>query len=211
MRTILIIAALAGLVGAAVWKSSDTGLAVVSMPNAEDVVGVERTIEVIEHEATPSNSRRETGVEKQSKPPAKSVYYQWVDERGSVHFAGSLDEVPAAWRSRAGQIQLDSAAFNRTAVPAAKPVRPRPIAEAAPNNRNHDVTIYTAPWCGWCRKTIAFLDQRGIDYVNKDIDEDATYADELREKSGGTAIPFVEIDGEAIRGFDAGRMTALLD
>lgn len=161
--------------------------------------------------AIPNDASQRREVAEAAPPPAQSVDDQWVDERGSVHFAASLDEVPVSWRSRTSQVQLDSAAFNQIAVPAAKPARPRPIAGAAARNRNHDVTVHTAPWCGGCRKTVAFLDQRGIDYVNEDIEEDAAYADELREKRGGTAIPFVEIDGQGIRGFDGGRMTALLD
>ncbi|MEZ4280265.1 MAG: glutaredoxin family protein [Myxococcota bacterium] len=224
MRTIPILLVLAALVGA---HAHSRGFFVSAGETGAEMAGgepgapassphpTERLVEVDPQELvdghpneTDRASRDEASISAESGKP---TYYQWVDERGSVHFAGSLDEVPAAWRSRAGQIQLDPGAFNRTSTPAAKPVRPRPIAEAAARNRNHDVTIYTAPWCGWCRKTIAFLDQRGIDYVNKDIDEDAAYADELREKSGGTAIPFVEIDGSAIRGFDPDQMTALLD
>jgi glutaredoxin len=146
-----------------------------------------------------------------SDESSPSTFYQWVDERGSVHFAASLDEVPASWRSRAGRIELESASFTRTATSAVKPVRPRPIVEVASASRAHDVTVYTAPWCGWCRKTLAFLDERGVDYVNKDIEADPDFADELREKTGGTAIPLVEIDGNPIRGFDPRQMTALLD
>lgn len=155
--------------------------------------------------AASAEARSESG---ESSP---STFYQWVDERGSVHFAASLDEVPASWRSRAGRIALESASFTRTATGAVKPVRPRPIVEVASASRAHDVTVYTAPWCGWCRKTLAFLDELGVDYVNKDIESDPDFADELREKTGGTAIPLVEIDGNSIRGFDPRQMAALLD
>ncbi len=146
-----------------------------------------------------------------SGEPSPSTFYQWVDERGSVHFAASLDEVPPDWRSRAGQVELESAAFIRTASAPVERARPRPVVEVASRSRTHDVTVYTAPWCGWCRKTLAFLDERGVGYDNKDIDSDPGYADELREKTGGNAIPLVEIDGHSIRGFDPQQMSALLD
>jgi glutaredoxin len=148
----------------------------------------------------------------------KRVFYQWTDARGSVRFAQSLDQVPAAWRERAGQVEVDTSAFQP------KPVRPgasgsrlarKPFAqEAAVEERRrdlHDVTVYTAPWCGWCRKTLAFLDERGVDYRNKDIEADEDYADELAEKSGGHSIPFVEIDGAQIRGYNPTKMAALLE
>lgn len=148
-----------------------------------------------------------------SDASAKSVFYQWVDERGSVNFAASLDEVPVAWRKRAGQVEFDASSFVKTGTSspsAARSRRQRSIPDTAPTPVR-EVTVYTAPWCGWCRKTLAFLDERGVDYVNKDIEADEEYADELREKTGGTAIPLVEIDGSQVRGFDPGEMAALLD
>jgi len=141
---------------------------------------------------------------------AKSIVYQWVDEKGTVHFAASLDAVPADWRSRAGQIEIGSAKPVQVASSTQLPIRPRRAVARAEPERRADVTVYTAPWCGWCRKTLAFLDAKGVDYVNKDIEVDAQYADELREKTGGTAIPFVEIDGNPIHGFDPAQMTRLL-
>lgn len=147
-----------------------------------------------------------------SAAPAKSIFYQWVDERGSVNFAASLDDVPVAWRKRAGQVEFDAGAFVQAdASSRAMPShRPQPLPDAAPN-RFREVTVYTAPWCGWCRKTLAFLDERGVDYVNKDIEADEEYAAELREKTGRNAVPFVEIDGSEVRGFNPAKMTALLD
>jgi glutaredoxin len=144
---------------------------------------------------------------------AKRTFFQWTDERGTVRFARSRDEVPPAWRERAGQIEVDTSAYQT------KPAAPRGASRraysdvAAPTRRAslHDVTVYTAPWCGWCRKTLAFLDERGVDYVNKDIEADDDYADELEEKSGGRSIPFVEIDGTQIRGYNPNEMAALLE
>jgi glutaredoxin len=133
----------------------------------------------------------------------KRVFYQWTDERGSVRFAQSLEEVPARWRAQAGRVEVDVSAYTK-AAPAGR-------ASSAYAKASHDITIYTAPWCGWCRKTIAFLDERGVAYVNKNIEADDDYADELAEKSGGHSIPFVEIDGTQIRGFNPAKMAALLE
>jgi glutaredoxin len=159
------------------------------------------------------------GVDEVGAPTSagKRVFYQWTDERGSVRFAQSLDEVPPAWRDRAGQVEVDTSKFQ--AIPAGSRAAARsaartPLARAAaaePRRDFHEVTVYTAPWCGWCRKTLAFLDQRGVDYVNKDIEADDDYADELAEKSGGRTIPFVEIDGTGIRGYNPREMAALLE
>ena len=73
-----------------------------------------------------------------------------------------------------------------------------------------EVVVYTTAWCGWCRKTLAFLDERGVRYVNKDIEANDGNREELIQKTGRTSIPVVEIDGEIIRGFNAARMEQLL-
>jgi glutaredoxin len=152
--------------------------------------------------------RAADGPDRGATGSGKSVFYQWTDDRGVVRFARSLGEVPAAWRERAGQIEVDADAFRPKTAPARAAAR-APAAETQP--RFHDVTVYTAPWCGWCRKTLAWLDAREIEYVNKDIEADADHAAELVEKSGGRAIPFVEIDGTQIRGFNPRQMSALLE
>jgi glutaredoxin len=146
---------------------------------------------------------------------SKEVYYQYVDDSGSVHFVQNLGEVPAKWQSRTGRIEVE-----RT-VPApgrggARPAATRRAAARRPSEKpsaypsGPDVVVYTTAWCGWCRKTLAFLDERGVRYVNKDIEANDWNRDELIEKTGRTSIPVVEIDGEIIRGYNADRMEQLL-
>ena len=120
-----------------------------------------------------------------------------------MRFARSLEEVPAQWRERAGQIEVDMSAFTRKSRAAAESSEG---AQAA-----HRVTVYTAPWCGWCRKTLAFLDERGVAYKNKDIEADDAFADQLIAKTGSRGVPLVEIDGSQIRGYNPGEMAALLE
>ncbi len=162
----------------------------------------------------------------QAKPdpePAGNVYYQYVDDSGTVHFVGSLEEVPGEWRDRAGRVEMAArtkpakkAKASRKAKARKQPTRrvaqrrarpePAPVARAS----FQDVDVYTTSWCGWCRKTLAHLDRRGVDYVNKDIEADDDYRDELIEITGRTSIPVVVIDGEVIRGYDPRKMDALL-
>jgi glutaredoxin len=72
------------------------------------------------------------------------------------------------------------------------------------------VVVYSTSWCGWCRKTMAWLDENGVAYENRDIERNPAWRDELLEKTGATSIPVVEIDGELIRGFSPDRMAELL-
>jgi len=145
----------------------------------------------------------------------KDVYYQYVDDSGTVHFVQNLADVPSDWQNKAGRIEVERTApalgggSSRPAATrraAAKRSNQKPFAyEAAP-----EVVVYTTAWCGWCRKTLAFLDERGVRYVNKDIEADEANRQELIEKTGRTSIPVVEIGGELIRGYNAARMEQLL-
>jgi glutaredoxin len=144
-----------------------------------------------------------------------ATFYRYTDESGSVRFVTSLAEVPARLRDRAqpvtnSRVQRAPAAAARKPAPRlARAERPAPAPRGLA--RNKEVIVYTTSWCGWCRKTLAFLDQNGVDYENRDIEADHAWRDELEEKTGSTSIPVVEIDGEIIRGYDPGRMKKLLE
>jgi len=153
------------------------------------------------------------------EPPAGSVYYRYVEAGGSVRFVARLDDVPAAARAEARPIAMRSgAALPHPAPRAAQAVAAKPArralagaaeASAAPRSQ-HEVVVYTTSWCPWCKKTLRWLDDKRVAYVNKDIEANPAWRAELVEKTGRTSIPVVEIDGQQIRGFDQAAMERLL-
>jgi glutaredoxin-like YruB-family protein len=142
-----------------------------------------------------------------------ATFYRYTDESGSVRFVTSLAEVPRHLRDRAQPVTQNRLQRAPASSAAAKPAprAKRPTRAEPALARNRDVIVYTTSWCGWCRKTLAFLDKNGIDYENRDIEADDAWRDELEEKTGSTSIPVVEIDGEIIRGYDPQRMRQLLE
>lgn len=139
-------------------------------------------------------------------------FYRYTDDSGSVRFVTSLAEVPRHLRDRARPVTQNRVQRAPASAAAKAPPRATRKERAEPAlARNRDVIVYTTSWCGWCRKTLAFLDQNGIGYENRDIEADDAWRDELEEKTGGTSIPVVEIDGEIIRGYDPARMRQLLE
>jgi glutaredoxin 3 len=132
----------------------------------------------------------------------------------------ALERVPEAFRGSAVPMSMgggsrQSQAPQLTRAETRTPKR-RPYAGASaqpPARRaraSAGVVVYSTSWCPWCRKTLAWLDERGIDYENRDIEKNPAWREELLDKSGGTSIPVVEIDGELIHGFQPGRMGELL-
>lgn len=154
-----------------------------------------------------------------SEPPQSSgTFYRYTDASGTMRFVGSLDEVPPAFRANAREVARDRvqrAPANEAAPPARAQRKPRAVAalEPAPDlpAAEHEVVIYTTSWCGWCRKAVKFLTQRGVAFENRDIEANREWRRELKQKTGSTSVPMVEIDGEIIRGYDPERMAALLE
>lgn len=62
----------------------------------------------------------------------------------------------------------------------------------------HRLTVYTTAWCPDCRRLLQQLAAHGLSWTEKDIDLDSQAASFLHEKTGRTAIPFVDVDGRGL-------------
>ena len=74
------------------------------------------------------------------------------------------------------------------------------------------VTIYSTPWCAFCKTEKQYLEHLGVAFKERDIEEDDGAMDELLAKVGGQAssVPVTDIDGVIIRGFDRAKIDATL-
>jgi mycoredoxin len=68
--------------------------------------------------------------------------------------------------------------------------------ETAPDQ----VTMYSTPWCGYCRRLKSQFDREGIEYAEVDIEADPTAADYVMSVNGGNqTVPTVVFpDGSAL-------------
>ena len=147
-----------------------------------------------------------------------SGFYKIVEANGTVRFVSNLSEVPAAQRPQAERLAIERSRAGRGAKRAAPPTRATrqlaaardPAPPAARRSGDHEVVVYTTSWCGWCKKTRAWLDQKGVDYENRDVEASATWAEEMHELTGSGGVPVIVIDGEVIKGFNQARMEQLL-
>lgn len=62
------------------------------------------------------------------------------------------------------------------------------------------VTMYTTPWCGFCRRLKSQLAREGIELTEVDIERDPTAADYVMSVNGGNqTVPTVVLpDGSAL-------------
>jgi len=77
-------------------------------------------------------------------------------------------------------------------------------------NKTVPITIYSADWCAFCHATKDYLDKKGVQYVEKNVETDPANAMEAVDKSGQTGIPVTDIDGTIIIGFDRPKIDAVL-
>ncbi len=79
------------------------------------------------------------------------------------------------------------------------------------------IEIYTTPFCGYCARAKALLDEKGAAYDETDVMMDDKKRGEMRERSGRSTVPQIFINGRHIGGSDdlaalerAGELDALL-
>lgn len=61
------------------------------------------------------------------------------------------------------------------------------------------VTMYSAPWCGHCRRLARQLDEAGIAYEVVDVDEHPQAGERIVAATGGyRTIPTLDIAGELL-------------
>lgn len=70
---------------------------------------------------------------------------------------------------------------------------------------SQEILLYSATMCGDCQHLKAFMDAQGIKYTLRDIRENLEYGEELEKQTGKLGVPYLNIDGEWIRGYDVGK------
>lgn len=137
-------------------------------------------------------------------PDSKAVF-SYDDERGGAHMVRGLHNVPAAYQSRARRLGGSSSPrLNRyDALAVVRNFVPKDVDPASYFNPNRlDVTLFSATWCGACRKTKQLLDSEGIAYNLRDIDDDPDARDEVRRVMGSVTIPLMDVNGTYVSGYD---------
>ncbi|AKN30375.1 glutaredoxin [Clostridium carboxidivorans P7] len=73
------------------------------------------------------------------------------------------------------------------------------------------VKVYSMPDCPWCKKAKAYLNTKGIDYIDINVEKDIAGRKELLEISKEQNIPTININGNIIVGFDKDKIDEYLN
>jgi glutaredoxin 3 len=88
------------------------------------------------------------------------------------------------------------------AVASAEPVAParQPTsAEVQAAYHSTPVLMFSTSWCPVCARARQFFNANGLKFEDRDVDADPQASAELKRRSGGKAIPLIDIDGQQLR------------
>ena len=66
-----------------------------------------------------------------------------------------------------------------------------------------NVRLFIKPGCPWCDEAIDWLDSRGVSYTKLNVIADPVARDEMRELTGQTKAPSIDVDGHILADFGA--------
>ena len=66
-----------------------------------------------------------------------------------------------------------------------------------------DIRLFIKPGCPWCDEAQEWLDTRGIRYTKLNVNADAAARAEMRELTGQTCAPSIEVDDHVLADFGA--------
>jgi glutaredoxin 3 len=73
-----------------------------------------------------------------------------------------------------------------------------------------EVTIYSTPWCHFCKAAKEFMTAKGIEYTEHDVSTDEARKNEMIDMTGQMGVPVIVIGDEILIGFEKGKLAAKL-
>lgn len=120
--------------------------------------------------------------------------YTWKDAQGHTHFG---DRPPSGSTPQALDPQINTISGPDAQTPDTSQIQ-----------SDQTVVIYTAEWCGVCRRAKGYFKDKGISYREYDIEKSPQgRRDYARLK--GTGVPIILVGKRRINGFSPARFEAV--
>lgn len=131
---------------------------------------------------------------------ARAEIYKWVDAEGAIHYT---DKPPANEQPTLEITGRISSYDSPEILPAGSmenSVTGKPEAGLHKPAKNKRVVMYSAPWCGVCKKAKKYFAENNISHTEYDIDSN-TKAKADFEKIGGRGVPVILVGRSRMNGF----------
>ena len=122
---------------------------------------------------------------------AYSDMYQWVDEKGKVHFS---DKKPAS--AKVEKLNLEINTYTNVNI------------EESDEDVGQKVVMYSTDWCGYCKKARSYFLKNNIAFIDYDIEKNAK-AKQRYDKLGATGVPVIFVGKKRMSGFSEQRFEQL--
>lgn len=115
--------------------------------------------------------------------------YKWVDDDGKVHFS---DKKPES--SGAEKIIIKTNTYSKVTY------------YGSIYDVGNNVVMYSAEWCGYCKKARKYFIENNISFIEYDIEKDSS-AKQRHKAMGAKGIPVIlkgkkRMNGFSIKGFE---------
>jgi glutaredoxin len=127
--------------------------------------------------------------------------YRWTDEAGQVHYSDNPPD-----KLRTSKIKIHVQSITGPATVTAVDGLPR---TAPARGAKGKIKLYSATWCGYCKRAKAYLAGRGIGYEEMDVET----SDQGRREFaalGGHGVPVILVGSQRMDGYDQAELAALL-
>lgn len=85
------------------------------------------------------------------------------------------------------------------------PPQPEPLPLTC---RDQGVVMFSASWCGYCRKARAFFNEHNVEF--EEIDYETTPSVAIRTTAKKNGVPYIIVGSEIVNGFNERRLRQLL-
>lgn len=114
---------------------------------------------------------------------AHSEIYKWIDSKGEIHFG---DKKPQQFKTKKLKLKINS--YTSVSYDISK------------TDSGQNVVIYSAEWCGYCKKAKKYFKNNNIAFTDYDIENDAR-AKKRYKAMGGNSIPIIIVGKKRMNGF----------
>lgn len=78
------------------------------------------------------------------------------------------------------------------------------------NMTDQNIILYTQTGCSACNRTKEYLDNKGIEFEDRNVNEDKQALKELTEKYDSKSTPTIVVGDEVIVGFDKNKLDKII-